>query len=52
MIRALKWIGTVLLWLVVLLCLTVTILPRFLDRIYYQGVASDHFDGARFFQSR
>lgn len=47
--RVLKWVGTVLLWLVVVLCLAVTIVPRFLDRIYYQGVVTDHFDGARFF---
>ncbi|MGJ3626233.1 MBL fold metallo-hydrolase [Sphingomonas sp. MMS24-JH45] len=25
------------------------IVPRFLDRIYYEGPGSDHFDGARFF---
>lgn len=47
--RVLKWVGTVLLWLVVVLCLAVTIVPRFLDRIYYEGVVTDHFDGARFF---
>jgi len=47
--RALKWVGTVLLWLVIALCLTVTIVPRFLDRIYYEGAVSDHFDGERFF---
>jgi L-ascorbate metabolism protein UlaG (beta-lactamase superfamily) len=29
--------------------LTVTIVPRFLDRIYYEGPESGHFDGARFF---
>jgi len=49
MMRALKWVGTVLLWLVIALCLAVTIVPRFLDRIYYEGAVSDHFDGARFF---
>ncbi len=51
MMRVLKWTGTVLLWLVVILCLAVTIVPRFLDRIYYRGVVSDHFDGARFFNT-
>jgi L-ascorbate metabolism protein UlaG (beta-lactamase superfamily) len=45
----LKIIGTLLLLLVILLALAVTIVPRFLDRIYYRGPASDHFDGARFF---
>lgn len=41
--------GAALLFLVVALCLTITILPPFLDRIYYQGPVSRHFDGARFF---
>ncbi|UZK68725.1 MBL fold metallo-hydrolase [Sphingomonas sp. S1-29] len=47
--RLLRWAGVVLLWLVVAACLAVTIVPRFLDRIYYRGPASGHFDGARFF---
>lgn len=38
-----------LLWIVVILCLALTILPHFLDRIYYRGPASAHFDGAHFF---
>lgn len=46
---AFKWIGTVLLFTVVGLCLTVSLIPPFLDRIYYQGPPSDHFDGERFF---
>jgi len=45
-IRGLVWTGV---WIVAVLCLAVTIVPRFLDRIYYRGVAGDHFDGARFF---
>jgi L-ascorbate metabolism protein UlaG (beta-lactamase superfamily) len=45
----LKIIGGVLLLLVVVLALLVTIVPRYLDRIYYRGPASDHFDGERFF---
>jgi L-ascorbate metabolism protein UlaG (beta-lactamase superfamily) len=45
----LKTLGAILLFLVVALGLAVTIVPRFLDRIYYEGPASDHFDGARFF---
>ena len=49
MSRVLRRSGTVLLWTVVALCLTATILPGFLDRIYYRGPASDHFDGRRFF---
>ena len=49
MALAFKIIGTILLLLVVALGLTVTIVPRFLDRIYYRGQMSDHYDGARFF---
>ena len=44
----LKIVGTVLLLLVILFGLAVTIVPRFLDRIYYRGPATDHFDGERF----
>lgn len=47
--RAIKYVGRGLLWLVVALCLTVVIVPKFLDRIYYEGPHSAHFDGARFF---
>lgn len=39
----------ILLWLVVTLCIAVTVIPHFLDRIYYRGPVSSHFDGARFF---
>ena len=45
----LKRIGTALLFLVVALCLAPTLVPPFLDRIYYTGPASDYFDGERFF---
>lgn len=37
-----------MLWGVILLCLTITIAPAFLDHIYYSGEPSDHFDGAHF----
>lgn len=47
--RWLRWIGSALLWAVVALCLTVTVLPHFLDRIYYRGPVTDHFDGQHFF---
>ncbi len=46
---AFKIIGGVLLLLIVAAGLAVTIAPRFLDRIYYRGDASDHYDGERFF---
>ncbi len=49
MTTALKIVGGVLLLLLILAGLLVTIVPRFLDRIYYRGPASDHFDGQRFF---
>jgi L-ascorbate metabolism protein UlaG (beta-lactamase superfamily) len=47
-----KWlrrIGTAFLFLVIAVCLAPSVLPPFLDRIYYQGPASGHFDGERFF---
>ena len=48
MTAVLKIVGGLLLLLVILLGLAVTVVPRFLDRIYYRGPASDHFDGQRF----
>lgn len=45
----LRWTAAILLWLVVALCLAVTIVPRFLDRLYYRGPVSGHYDGQRFF---
>ena len=41
--------GALLLWTVVALCLTLTIVPHYLDRIYYRGPSSGHFDGRHFF---
>ena len=49
MIAAVKIGAVAILFLVVVLALAITIVPRFLDRIYYRGPASDHFDGQRFF---
>ena len=46
---ALKVIGRIAAGLVIALALTATIVPRFMDRIYYRGVVSDHFGGERFF---
>jgi hypothetical protein len=45
----LKRIGTALLFIAVAICLAPTLIPPFLDRIYYEGPPSDHFDGERFF---
>lgn len=49
MASVLRFVGTALLFLVVVSALAAVIVPRFLDRIYYVGPVSDHFDGARFF---
>lgn len=47
--RAISWIGIAALWLVIALCLASAIVPPYLDRIYYRGEASGHFDGEHFF---
>jgi L-ascorbate metabolism protein UlaG (beta-lactamase superfamily) len=47
--KALRLIGTAFLFLLVAFCFAPTLVPPFLDRIYYRGPASDHFDGERFF---
>ena len=44
--RGLAW-G--LAWLIIALAFAITILPPFLDRIYYDGPVSGHYDGERFF---
>ena len=46
--RWVKRVGAGLLWLVVLLCLAIAIVPEFLDARYYRGPVSDHFNGERF----
>jgi len=47
--RIVRITAGLLVLLIVLVGLAVTIAPRFLDRLYYEGPASDHYDGARFF---
>jgi len=47
--RWVKRAGAGLLWLVVLLCLAIAIIPEFLDARYYRGPVSGHFDGEHFF---
>jgi L-ascorbate metabolism protein UlaG (beta-lactamase superfamily) len=42
-------VGKALLGLVILVCLSITLIPPFLDSIYYEGPPSSHFDGERFF---
>jgi L-ascorbate metabolism protein UlaG (beta-lactamase superfamily) len=45
----LRRFGTFLLFLAAALCFAPTLIPPFLDRIYYRGPAGDHFDGRHFF---
>jgi L-ascorbate metabolism protein UlaG (beta-lactamase superfamily) len=50
MLRAtLRWLGRGLLFALVALCFAPTLVPPFLDRIYYRGPPSGHFDGRHFF---
>jgi L-ascorbate metabolism protein UlaG (beta-lactamase superfamily) len=44
----LRRLGALLLFLLAGLCFAPTVVPPFLDRIYYRGPPSDHFDGERF----
>ncbi len=44
-----KLAATALLLFLIAAGLAATIVPRFLDRIYYRGPATDHFNGSRFF---
>lgn len=43
-----RLLSTALLFIVVVLCLTLAIVPHFLDATYYRGPVSGHFDGRRF----
>jgi L-ascorbate metabolism protein UlaG (beta-lactamase superfamily) len=45
----LRRLGAFLLFLLAGLCFAPTVVPPFLDRIYYRGPPSGHFDGERFF---
>jgi L-ascorbate metabolism protein UlaG (beta-lactamase superfamily) len=45
----LRRLGTALLFLIVAFCFAPALIPPFLDRLYYEGPKSDHFDGRRFF---
>jgi L-ascorbate metabolism protein UlaG (beta-lactamase superfamily) len=46
--KLLEWVGKAALWLVIAAALAATIVPLFLDRIYYSGPAQANFDGAHF----
>ena len=47
--KFMKRIGAALLFIAVAICFVPTLVPPFLDRIYYEGPPSGHFDGERFF---
>jgi L-ascorbate metabolism protein UlaG (beta-lactamase superfamily) len=47
--RMLRRVGALLLWTAVVVLLLPALVPPFLDRTYYRGPESGHFDGARFF---
>ena len=49
LVSIIRGAGIALLFLLIALCLAITILPPFLDHIYYDGPVSRHYDGARFF---
>ncbi|HYE26631.1 MAG TPA: MBL fold metallo-hydrolase [Allosphingosinicella sp.] len=46
---SLRRLGSALLFLLVGLCFAPSLIPPFLDRVYYDGPRSDHYDGERFF---
>jgi L-ascorbate metabolism protein UlaG (beta-lactamase superfamily) len=46
--KLLRALGLTLGALVILLCLAIVLTPAFLDRIYYRGPVSAHFDGEHF----
>jgi L-ascorbate metabolism protein UlaG (beta-lactamase superfamily) len=47
--RTMRRIGTGLLWTFIVLLLLPAVVPPFLDRVYYRGAPTDHYDGQRFF---
>jgi L-ascorbate metabolism protein UlaG (beta-lactamase superfamily) len=47
--KLLKWLAKGLVLIVIFACLAITLVPPFLDRIYYTGPDSGHYDGERFF---
>ncbi len=44
----LKFVGKCLFFFVILFCLAISIIPPFLDRVYYKGPKTAHFDGSHF----
>ncbi len=48
-VRMMRGTGTAMLFVVIAICLSIVVVPPFLDRIYYRGAKTGHFDGTRFF---
>ncbi|TPG18839.1 MBL fold metallo-hydrolase [Sphingomonas koreensis] len=48
-VQIVRWVLIAALFVLIAGCLAIAIVPRFLDRVYYRGPVSDHFDGQRFF---
>ncbi|WP_294239128.1 MBL fold metallo-hydrolase [uncultured Sphingomonas sp.] len=46
---ALRWIAKSVALVLILVGLAATIVPHYLDRLYYEGPESGHYDGERFF---
>lgn len=49
LVKTASALGVTLLFAVIALCLAITIIPPFLDRIYYEGPMTGHYDGEHFF---
>ncbi len=47
--RIVRWIAKGLALILILIGLAATIVPHYLDRLYYEGPESGHYDGERFF---
>ncbi len=47
--KAIRFVGAFLLWLVIIVSLAVALIPPLLDQPYYWGPRSHNFDGERFF---
>ena len=51
LVSIIRGAGIALLFLLIALCLAITILPPFLDHIYYDGPVSRHYDGCLLYTS-
>jgi L-ascorbate metabolism protein UlaG (beta-lactamase superfamily) len=46
--KAIRVFGRVIVYAIIIICLAITVIPPFLDRIYYVGPVGPHFDGSHF----